>query len=331
MAVRNEAKNIANLLDDILGQNYPTFLFEIVLIDDFSEDNTAEIINKYIVSHKNIKLIELQGKVFGKKEALSQGIKISKHNLIITTDADCRFGTEWLKTIVASYLSTRPKMLVAPVIFRPANYKKFSSIFNNLQSLEFLSLISSGAGAIGLERPVMCNGANLIFERAVYQEFNNPFSAHYVSGDDVLFMLKVKRKYPKQIKFIKSYKATAFTEAQPTFRDFVNQRIRWTSKSKVYKDLDLLLTSFTVLTTNLLLFVLLILSFFMPELWQIFLFVFIIKSIPDFILLFLTSKFFRIQKLLIYFLPLQFLYFFYIVFIGIIGNFSQFSWKNRNF
>ncbi len=324
VATRNEENNIENLIKDIINQDLNSNFYELIIINDFSEDNTTSIIKKYSDKYQNISL--LNSDLSGKKAALQKGISHAKGQLIATTDADCRVGEEWLSTIYSFYKKHKPKMIVAPVAF----FQKDKLLsFNNLQALEFLSLIISGAGAIGLHKPIMCNGANLIFEKEVYEQFNDAFSSQYVSGDDMLFMLKIKKRYPKKILFLKSRKAIVYTYAQKTLKGFVNQRIRWTSKSKAYKDFDLIFTSIIILTINLLLFISLIISLFNFQYFSNFLILLLLKSIPDFIFLLVTSNFFNSKKLLILFAPLQILYFIYIVFIGFIGNFAKFKWKGR--
>jgi len=324
VAARNEENNIKNLIEDIINQDLSKDLYELIIINDFSEDDTKHIIEKYSENYHNILLLNSDSK--GKKAALQTGISQAKGQLIATTDADCRIGNEWLSTIYSYYKKYNPKMIVAPVAF----FQKDKLLsFNNLQALEFLSLIISGAGAIGLHKPIMCNGANLIFEKKVYEQLNDPFSNKYASGDDMLFMLKIKKLYPKKILFLKSQKAIVYTYAQKTLKSFVNQRIRWTSKSKAYKDFDLIFTSILILTINLLLFINLIISIFNINYFSNFLIILLIKSIPDFIFLLVTSNFFSSKKLLILFVPLQLFYFIYIVIIGFIGNFAKFKWKNR--
>ena len=56
---RNEEANISKCLDSLLNQNYPSDKLEIVVIDDDSEDSTAEIVNDYAAQHSIIRLISL--------------------------------------------------------------------------------------------------------------------------------------------------------------------------------------------------------------------------------------------------------------------------------
>lgn len=322
---RNEEYNIKNIVIDIVNQDYLNF--ELIIVDDNSEDLTKDIIIDLCKPFPNIKLIDLSTfNKCGKKQALAVGINEAKGSLIVTTDADCRINKQWLTTIVSFYETYKPKMIISPVIIDKGN-----NIFHKLQSFEFLSLTGSTAGAVGINKSIMCNGANLAFEKAVYNEFNDAFDNTYTSGDDVLFMLKIKNKYNYSIKYLKSINATVVTQPQDKLIDFINQRIRWVSKSKSYRDFDVIFSAITVFLINILLMVTFVLSFFNITFLKVFLSIFFIKSIVDYTLLYITSAFFDKHSLMILFLPLQFIYFFYVFTIGLLGTFVKFDWKNRTY
>jgi len=324
IACRNEEENISSLLESLYNQTYPKENTEIIIIDDHSEDNTRKIIAEYIEKNKFIKLLELPGNKTGKKEALAYGIKNSNSNIIITTDADCTTNKNWLKTMVNYYNLFKPKLLVGPVIF---NYDK--NIFQKFQALEFLSLVGSGAGAIGVNQPIMCNAANLLFEKSLYE--NSNIKNNIASGDDIFLMLHAKRINKKNIHFIKSRDAIVYTKAAKSIKDFFNQRIRWTSKSKTYRDFDLIFTALVVTFTNLILAISFVYAIWDFNFLNTFILLFIIKSIFDLLILIPVTKLFHTLKLFWLFFPLQIIYPFYIVFTVIFGLIGNFNWKDRNF
>jgi cellulose synthase/poly-beta-1,6-N-acetylglucosamine synthase-like glycosyltransferase len=228
----------------------------------------------------------------------------------------------WILSLTNYYLHFKPKLLVAPVVFEPQN-----NLFQKFQALEFMSLMGSGAGAIGINRPIMCNGANLLFEKSIYE--NTVHNNTYASGDDIFLMLHTKKEFRKEIHFIKSTEALVYTKPVQTVNELFGQRIRWTSKSKAYRDFDILFSAIIVALSNLFLVLFLIGSAFIREFLLFFLFAFIVKSIVDLILLVPVSRFFNQQKLLWLFLPLQLIYPFYISFTAFAGLVGKFSWKNR--
>ena len=134
IAARNEEENIITLLKSIENQDLPSENFEVIIIDDFSSDNTYQITKTFCEKHKNFNIHKLS-KNYGKKNAIKKAISISKGELIITTDADCIVPETWLSTIVAFYQKHKPKMIIAPVLQVTTN------TFSKIQGLDFLSLV----------------------------------------------------------------------------------------------------------------------------------------------------------------------------------------------
>lgn len=324
IACRNEEENIFSLLESIISQTYPKEKTEIILVDDHSQDNTVNMIKDYIKKYKFIELLSLTEGKTGKKEALKFGIEKSTSNIIITTDADCILSKHWLFTLVNYYSQYKPQLLSGPVTILPEN-----NLFKKFQALEFLSLIGTTAGAIGINRAIMNNGANLLFEKKSFLDSDQ--QKNYASGDDIFLMLHMKKKNRKGIHFIKSKEAVVFTKAHHSIHDFLNQRIRWTSKSKVYRDFDIIFTALIVAFTNVILFLSLIFSFWLHSFFLIFIVLFTLKSVADLSILIPASRFFNQKKILWLFLPLQIIYPFYITFTTTFGLIGNFKWKNRSF
>jgi len=322
IACRNEENNLAHLFQSLLQQDYPKENTEIIVVDDHSEDNTYSGLKQYAAKHKQLKILQNPDTQQGKKAALAYGIQHSTSEIIVTTDADCQMGKKWLSELVAYYTINKPKMLIAPVAFEP-----LTTIFAKFQALEFTSLIASGAGAAGINKPIMCNGANLLFEKSLFNK--NTLHSNYASGDDIFLLLQAKKENSRDIHFIKSRDAIVYTNSNQTLSGFFNQRIRWTSKSKAYRDFDIIITALTVAASNFLLAFWLIYTIFRPNQWYIFIFLFAIKSLADLLILIPGIRFFHQKSLLWLFLPLQIIYPFYIVATTCMGWLANFSWKGR--
>jgi cellulose synthase/poly-beta-1,6-N-acetylglucosamine synthase-like glycosyltransferase len=217
---RNEEERIGELLQNILEQTYETF--EVLVVDDHSTDNTTEVVGRY-ANHPNVRLVPNHGE--GKKLALATGIAISKGKIIVTTDADCRVGKDWLRTLARYFADDSTKMVFGGVRIRVHNF------FSMLQAHEFLSLIGTAAGTLAWGLPSMCNGANLAFRKTVFEETGGYASnLHIPSGDDEFLMLNIAKAYPDGIKFLSDQNAVVETYPANTLRDFINQRIRWAGK-----------------------------------------------------------------------------------------------------
>ena len=328
---RNEENNIIDCLNDLINQNYPKDLFEIIIIDDDSTDKTKYLVNDFINSHpeKEILLLSSENTSIpfkGKKQAIKAAVSISRGELIITSDADCRMGKKWILTIASFFESQKVKMIIGPVCFHNDD-----SVFKKLQNLEFLSLIASGAGATKISHPLMCNGANLAFSKSAYNKVMEKGEIdNFTSGDDIFLMLKIKDNYGSStIKFLKNNNAIVYTEAKNTIKEFFYQRIRWVSKSRGYTSLSLIFTSLIIYIFNYLLLVGAILCFFLPQFIPFILILFLIKCIIDLPILYGITKFVKRKRLLLFFLPLQLIYILYISVIGFVGNFLKFEWKGR--
>ena len=324
IAARDEEHVITRCLEAIAEQDYATSLFELIIVNDHSYDTTEINVYRFIDKYPELSVHLLNATGEGKKSAISQGIKSAKGTLILVTDADCTMLSGWIKSFAVAYEKTQSRCISGPVKMSG------SGVFAAIQGLEFMSLIGSGAGSIGARMPVMCNGANFCYEKAVFEtvggfEGNDRFS----SGDDVFLMSKISKKYgPSAITFLKDREAIITTVAQSDVRSFLKQRLRWTSKSSGYTDFGIILTAISVLLMNL--GILIGLGFgLLTGLWQTFFLMSVSKLIIDLPLLLAVASFMKQKRLLWYYLPIQMLLPFYVVFIAFAGVFSTVSWKGR--
>lgn len=327
--VRNEEENIQNLLDKLIAQDYPVDFFEVLVLDDASDDDSVFRVKEFLASNPevlNIKLIEVTDKeAKGKKAMISKGVEIASGNLIITTDADCQMKEKWISTIVDFYNKNQSKLIIGPVCF-----KKEKSFFSKIQDLEFFSLIATAAGSIQMKTPIMCNGANLAFEKSLFDDIM-PFAKNFkiASGDDQFLLIETRKKFNEKIHFLKSRDAVVYTYSKNSILEFVNQRIRWTSKSVYYNDIWLYFVSVVVFFFNFICLFSPVFSAFFPEYFFYSLILVGFKMIIDFPILFGICSFFDRKKLLLYYLPTQIFVIIYTSFIGIAGNLIKVKWKGR--
>ncbi len=329
---RNEEEHIVTCLKNILAQNYPHNLTEIIIVDDNSTDRTAALVEKTIAENRerNIRLLKLKdvsATALFKKRAITEAVAVATGKLIVTTDADCRSGSEWLYNIAQYYELYQPKMLLAPVTF--AGEK---SVFEKLQTLEFIGYIGVSAAAVAMKNPLMCNGANLAYEREAFNAVGGyKNNDNLASGDDVFLMLKIKKMFPGAIHFLKSREAIVQTFAQKNISDFFQQRKRWLSKRPGYKDFSVIATALLVYAFNFFVLIGFCLSFFAEGNSFMILFglLFLLKCFSDFIFLYPVAKFFGRRELLWWFLPEQILVIVYVTLMGFIGSNGKYKWKGR--
>lgn len=326
IAARNEAESIHLTIEDILAQDYPKHLTEIIIVDDHSTDNTSQIIGSY--AGRGVKLLQLnEDKPLNsyKKKAIAEAIKLSTGELMVATDADCRMGSKWLSSVVGYYEMEQPFMISSPV-----SYFEEKSLFERMQALEFYSLIATGAAFIGNGHASTCNGANLAYRKDIFYEVGG-FNGidDLASGDDELLLQKVAQRYPGKIGFLKWYDAVVFTHAKHNLASFMQQRRRWASKSVKYKDKKVV-----ALVVGLWLFNLSVLANLCYGLYDTnYLIVsglqYITVFLAELVLLVPVTIFFKRPRLIMV-LPVSIpLYFVYFVYIGMLGNKGKYNWKGR--
>lgn len=331
IAFRNEEKTLPRLLDSILDQNYPKTKMEIILVDDSSHDKSLEQCRLFNKKHPelNIKLLELDKEkpgAQGKKEALGIAYNFAKGDYILLTDADCILPKNNIKTRVLAFNNKLTKMVCAAVLF-----KDKKSIFAQAQALESLSLIATTAATTAALLPILSNGANLAFERQAFLELpKNAMFNEEDSGDDIFLLQSFKKKFgAKSIAFEFDSSAAIFTSAQASFKDFINQRIRWVSKSKSYSDAWTIMVSFLVLLMNLTVLILAFSSIFYTWYFTPLILIFFLKFIVDFMLLSIAAQWYQQKKLLWIYPLLQLFYPIFIVCSAVIGPFLNYEWKGR--
>ncbi len=328
IAARNEEATISNCLSSIAAQNYPTELLEVIVVDDHSTDKTKEIAENILTQFKfSSKCISNCEKAHGKKSALTEGIKNSSGDVIVITDADCTSSPTWLSSIENEFQKSDAYMVCGPVQINCG-----PSLVERFQSLELCGLsLLSGAG-INARLPLLCNGANIAYTRKAFDDVEG-FKGidHNPSGDDVLLMFKIHKKYPGMIRYVKSKEAIVSTSAQVSLKDFFLQRIRWASKGVHSKNTANSLVSLLVFSSNFLSIVAIAFILICTKLFPILLCCLGIKIMADFLLLLSGTAFFDKKKLLWIFPVAEIITLLYISWVGVAANFSSYSWKERHY
>lgn len=322
---RDEEEKIGKCIGDVLGQDYPKELLEVVVVNDHSGDETVAVAEKEGKGHPGFKVIDLeavQGSAY-KKAAVTLGISESSGAIIVTTDADCRMGPQWLRNMVA-YFDAETGMVSGPVELTGRG------MFREFQALEFMGLIAVGAGSIGAGLPNMCNGANLAYRRRAFEEVGG-FKGidHIASGDDELLMHKIAGETNWAVRFAKEEQAVVRTEALATWAAFKAQRKRWVSKGRAYKRKSITLVMALAYLAILGIPLLFILSFFQSDLWYFFAISFSLKLLSEGLILATAANFFGRLSLLRWLLPEQLAHIAYVLWVGLAGNSGAYVWKGR--
>ena len=327
---RNEASNLNELLISVLGLNYPLHLFEILLVNDASEDDSWQIIETFQREHPelNIQLIQNNRKTKSpKKDAINTAINLSKFDWIVTTDADCEVPKNWLQSFNMFIEKKQPVFISAPVKFKEEN-----SFLFHFQNLNFISLMGSTIGAFGIKKPFLCNGANLCYKKESFQKLHGfEGNSAIASGDDIFLLEKMEKHYPTKTLFLKSNESIVETKSEHTWKSFFNQQLRWASKSGSYKNWFSKTVGLSVFSTNLVVLITGFSLFSEPNNWKFFIGILIQKMFIDILLIERSTTFLNIKKSLQLYPIISLLYPFYIVFIAITSSFKNYNWKGRTF
>ncbi|WP_126972366.1 glycosyltransferase [Gynurincola endophyticus] len=332
VAARNEELYIGELLNACMRQNYPKELYEVIIIDDHSTDRTASIIQSYVEKFSNIRYVSLAEythlyppTLAFKKLALTIGVKLSKHHLIVCTDADCVVPENWLAIYDQTYQQQQWQFIVAPV--------RLITSYNSVdifQSLDFLTLQGITGAAVANQLHAMCNGANLAFTKQAFERVNGYEGIdHIPSGDDLLLMHKIVSAYPKQYGYIKSGDAIVDTHAPKTWKDLFQQRIRWASKTGHYQDKSITSTLILVFLINLCFVILAFCSLFAFKWFTFFCLLLFAKVLIEYPFIEAVARFFQRNRYLKFFPIMQVPHIFYTVSAGMLGKLKHYQWKGR--
>ena len=329
IAARNEAAHIPTLLESLAAQNYPAERFEVILIDDSSEDSTraqAWLWTEHISQLRIIPSSPPPGTLAYKKAALSTGIATAKGDIILQTDADCQMGPHWLESI-AAHFGPNTALVSGPVLLTHE-----SKWLERLQSLEMMGLVALGAGAMAAGKPNLVNGANLAFRKDLFDHVGGYEGIDQVaSGDDELLLQKFRKAGSYEYRFARCKHAIVKTPALTDWASLKSQRLRWVSKARYYQhrgpNVAQLVGFLAMLGVVVLLFLGLIESRWALLAGELFL----IKCLADLPLMYFSANFFhRLPLLKKDYLRLQLTYLPYVIWVGVAGNLvNTYEWKGR--
>ncbi len=325
---RNETVNIANCIRSILAQSYPAYLIEIIVVDDHSTDDTADITQAMALAYTNvylIKLSETDTNMAYKKRAIEAGINRAAGTLIVTTDADCIHPQLWLETLVQYQEKTQAQFIAAPVVYITKN--KLLSVF---QCLDFMTMQGITGASVYKRFHTMCNGANLAYTKAAFTEVNGFAGIDNIpTGDDMLLMHKIYQQHPNEVVYLKSSDAITSTHPAYSWKEFFQQRIRWASKASHYNDKRIFAALLLVYVLNVWFVVMAIAAFFSWKYLVLLAVALIAKTLVELWFLKPVADFFSMGKWLGWFPFLQPLHIVYVIISGWLGKFGKYEWKGR--
>lgn len=331
---RNEAENLPRLIDSLMQLNYPNTLFEIIFVDDASEDYSdviiADLFKGYLSEEATINYTIIKNERHSnspKKDAITTAINSARFEWIVTTDADCNVPANWLKYFDSFIQNKNPKMVCGPVIYNATN-----NFVEKFQQLDGFSLQFATIGSFGLKKPMLCNGANLAYRKDVFYELAGFFgNNHMASGDDIFMMDKIETKFPGKVLFVKQFEMAVRTQPQKSWTEIVNQRVRWSSKTSKTKNLFSKTVAIIVVCTNVMFIFGFIYIVIRPQFLPFLLISISLKLCLDFFTLKAVAQFLKEKFSISHFLKSSLIYPILIAIITLRSLTGTYSWKGRKF
>lgn len=329
VAFRDERAVLPDLLEALQAQSYPHF--QVILADDGSTDGSGALAQSWVERYPDrfrYLYVENTNRESPKKFALSRAMEGLQTDIILTTDADCTMGPQWVESMVGYFMEEQVKMVCGPVTFREEK-----NLFDHFQTLEFASLVGSGAAGLHRGKPSMCNGANLAYRYQAFKKAGGYAAhAHITSGDDEFLMHQFFEKNEASVRFAKSREALVHTLPQANPLAFLNQRKRWAGKWKHYQ-----ISHPRNLALGIFFFHLLWLL--VPVIWyfegrpatDLYLSAFVLRAFGNMVFLRQVMEFLEKPFHTLHFMLLELLYSPYVVVFGLLANFGGYTWKGKHY
>ncbi len=334
IAARDEENNISHCIQSLLNQDYPVDKFEILIVDDFSTDRTAELIKNFEQSVTNLKYLSSiakeQGKqiVSYKREAIQKGINASKGKYILLTDADCTVPPSWINAYSEQFIKEDCVFVGGPVVISD----EIPNLLTSFQGLDMIGMMVITGAGYQSGNQLLANGANMGFSKQVFNDLGGydqfPKKA---SGDDMFLLHHFHQYHPKRIRFLKTLSAVVVTQPEHSIKALLRQRIRWASKNNAYKEMNINFSLSVLFMVSLKIVILGVLSIIQASIFfPMFCVLYTFKIFSDYLLQREAIKFFDKRKLENYFFLSQNIHTLYITWVGIMASlFPVYQWKGR--
>ncbi len=328
IAARNEEANLSRCLDALAANDYPVAQLEILVIDDRSTDGTSTIAEKYVAGFSQIKMITLDrllDGMSGKASAICQGMDQARGEIILIIDADCLPSKQWIRSMVSGFT---PETGMIGGFTLLSNFQETrDGFFSRLQNVDWIYLLSVGAGAAGLGKPVSILGNNFGFRREVYESVGGYRRLGFSIIEDCALMNAMLRQTKWRVRFVLEPGAAILSLPPLTWRAFVDQRKRWSAGGKEVSPFGKLL-----LVAGFLRHIATILGLIFIKPITLFIAVVLLVSLADFLLLLSTTSRLGRRETLFYF-PFFEIYFllYSFLFAPVVALPTTVRWKNVDY
>lgn len=312
---RNEEKNLGLFFASLSKQK--VFPYQILFIDDHSEDDSCQIVEHYKKNNSYVELLSLT-KECGKKAALLKGVEAATTEYILTMDADVCFHEDYFKSLLNL---SKNDLISLPVLMES------KSVLGRFFSVEH-TFFNAFNFMLSPLYPISVSGANMLYRKSAL-DYSSQLKEHkHLSSGDDYFLLKALRKKKARIEINNNFNSTVITAAPESFNAYFQQRLRWLSKTKFKMNFGEALLGFYIAVYFLGGFITLISCLIFLDL-KLFFFILLLRYMMDsFIFITYARGFNRVKDLL--FLPIFQLAYPVLMFgVYILSFFRKPKWKGR--
>ncbi|HHJ52449.1 MAG TPA: glycosyltransferase [Caldithrix abyssi] len=321
VAAKNESARLLPLLRSLEKLEYPPDRYEVIFVDDASNDDTPQILANAAQDKPNWRFLRVEqqsDKFHAKKTALATGVRAAKGEVIFVTDADCRVPPKWLSAMAARFDPQTAMVLGYSPLENKTGFLDKWLKFDNL----FSAVTVMAPTVWGF--PISSVGRNMAFRKSAYEQIGGYEAlTRFKSGDDIHLTERMRDHRVGKIKACVHPDAFVYTQPPETGREIIFQQIRKNSK---ILDKSPISAGFSVL-----LFAAYLLFYTLPlfdagylTLWAV---VFGAKFLLEFVDLTVAARTFRVTELVPWFPLFQIVYPFYVMVLGLIGFLHLYRWK----
>ena len=337
IAARNEEQTIASCLEQLTSQTYPSQSYEIIVVDDGSEDATASLVTAFERrddgNGTSVRLLRTEGSAHSgsKKAALGLGVESARGEIIATTDADCHVTETWLRDMADCYTPEVGMVIGFSQIQSPG---QITGLLQGWEGVDFHCLMLGALGSVRQGRPMAASGQNLSFRRQAFVEVGGYSTIrHRVSGDDVLLLQLIRRTGRWTVAFATAKGSFAVHPPAPGLSALLSKRTRWASNAPYQLRMDpfffIYLCATFAMSLLLLAASLLAIADELSALWP--LACWTAKLLSEASLMRAGTSLLGRRDLWRYFPLWTFTQPLYLVVVGVLGSLGRFSWKGQRY